>query len=69
MNLVWDFNLHVVALTKDTRNAADEVYGSQARAAWQFNGSGAINPKGPLNGPPSVDIANNVEATTDTEVR
>lgn len=44
MNLVWDFKLYVVALTKDTRNSANQAYTGQAVAEWQFNGSGAINP-------------------------
>ena len=43
MQLVWDFRLYVVALTKDTRNAANQVYASQAQANWVFNGTGNLN--------------------------
>ena len=43
MDLVWDFNLFVVAKTTDTSNTANAVVASQSLAKWQFDGSGPIN--------------------------
>jgi len=43
MDLVWNLKLYVVALTKETRNAASAVYTAEALGAWAFNGTGSIN--------------------------
>ena len=42
LDLVWDFDLRVVAMTTDNRNDADEVVVGQAKAAWSWDGTGAI---------------------------
>ena len=42
VQLVWDFELYVVALTKDTRNGANTVYVGEALATWKFNGNGTV---------------------------
>ena len=44
MNLEWDFDLYVVALTKDTRNGANAIYVGEGSVKWKFDASGAINP-------------------------
>jgi len=48
INLVWDFRLFVVALTKDTRNAANGSYVGQSMATWKFNGTGTTPNGAPL---------------------
>jgi hypothetical protein len=44
VNLVWDFDLYVVGLTWDQRNAANTVYRPQAEAQWQFDGTDSVSP-------------------------
>lgn len=44
MDLVWNFDLYVVASTTDARGGAKDVYVNQAVARWQFCGTGTINP-------------------------
>lgn len=44
MGLIWDFELYVVALTKDSRNDAHQNYVGEGLAKWQFNGTGDLDP-------------------------
>ena len=39
LEVVYDFALFVSAVTRDTRNDADDVYAKQAIAPWQWDGS------------------------------
>jgi hypothetical protein len=48
MELIFDFDLYVVALTTDDRNLAHQIYTGEGLATWQFNGSGAVDPRNNL---------------------
>lgn len=45
LDLMWDFNLFVVAATRDTRNSASQVHAKQASGQWQWDGSQNIGGK------------------------
>lgn len=48
MSLEWDFVLHVTASTVDTRNGANEIYTSRAKANWEFNAAGTVGQTSPF---------------------